>query len=86
MIKLTGMTKKEKYEATAKILEKHGFYNEADYVRTKKNKAVYIELVKKTYGNTSEKLVEDVFGKDYKDLAKLCKSLKIQLDPYVWYD
>lgn len=84
MIKVTGMTKKEKRVATAKILEKHGFYNEAEDVRT--NNVDYLELSKKAYGDSHEKLTEDVFGKDYKDLVKLCKSLKLEIDPYVWYD
>lgn len=84
MIKVTGMTKKEKRVATAKILEKHGFYSEAEDVRT--NNVDYLELSKKAYGDSHEKLTEDVFGKDYKDLAKLCKSLKLEIDPYVWYD
>lgn len=84
MIKVTGMTKKEKRVATAKILEKHGFYSEAEDVRT--NNVDYLELSKKVYGDSHEKLTEDVFGKDYKDLVKLCKSLKLEIDPYVWYD
>lgn len=84
MIKVTGMTKKEKRVSTAKILEKHGFYSEAEDVRT--NNVDYLELSKKAYGDSHEKLTEDVFGKDYKDLVKLCKSLKLEIDPYVWYD
>lgn len=85
MIKVTGMTKKEKREAIAKLLEEHRFYSEAEDVRTNKD-LEYLELSKKAYGDSHEKLTEDVFGKDYKDLAKLCKSLKLEIDPYVWYD
>ena len=82
MVKVTGMTVKQKREALAKLLEKHGFYCEAEDVRTDK-KLKYLGLSKKAYGDSSEKLVEDVFGKDYKDLAKLCRNLKVELDPYV---
>jgi len=85
MVKVTGMSKQEKREALAKLLEKNGFYCEAEDVRTDK-KLKYLGLSKKAYGDSSEKLTEDVFGKDYKDLAKLCKSLKVELDPYVWFD
>lgn len=85
MIKITGMNKQQKREATAKLLEKHGFYCEAEDVRTNK-KLECLELSKKAYGDSHEKLTEDVFGKDYKDLVKLCKSLKLEIDPYVWYD
>ena len=85
MIKVTGLTKAEKREALAKILKKHGFYSEAEDVQTDK-KLKYLALSKKAYGDSYEKLTEDVFKKDYKDLTKLCKSLKIELDPYVWYD
>ena len=84
MVKTTGMTMQQKRETTAKLLEKHGFYSEAKDVRI--DNVDYLELSKKAYGDSSEKLVEDVFGKDYKDLAKLCKSLKIEIDPYVWFD
>ena len=85
MVKVTGMTVQQKREALAKLLEKHGFYCEAGDVRTDK-KLKSLELSKKAYGDSSEKLAEDVFGKDYKDLAKLCRNLKIELDPYVWFD
>jgi hypothetical protein len=85
MVKVTGMTVQQKREALAKILEENGFYCEAGEVRTDK-KLKSLELSKKAYGDSSEKLTEDVFGKDYKDLAKLCRNLKIELDPYVWFD
>lgn len=85
MVKVTGMTVQQKREALAKLLEKHGFYCEAEDVRTDK-KLKSLELSKKAYGDSSEKLTEDVFGKDYKDLAKLCRNLKVELDPYVWFD
>lgn len=84
MVKSTEMSMQQKREATAKLLEKNGFYSEAKDVRT--DNVDYLELSKKAYGDSSEKLVEDVFGKDYKDLTKLCKSLKIEIDPYVWFD
>ena len=86
MITVSTMNKKQKLNALAKLLEKHGFYFQADLVLTEEGLDEIGELTKKAYGDSYERETSEVFGSDYKDLMKLAKSLKIKLPESVWFD
>lgn len=83
-LKVSKMTKKEKQTALAKILEKHGFWQEAEDVLNEKYST--FSLCKKAYGDSYSKPIELVFTSDTKNLLKLAKSLKISFDEYVEFD
>lgn len=84
-MKVSAMNKTQKRQALSNLLKDNHFYAEAELVITEED-LDYLELTKKASGDSHELPTEEVLGKDYKDIAKLCKSLKIDLSDTVWYD
>lgn len=83
-LKLSKMTKKEKQAVLSKILEKHGFWQEAEDVLNEKYST--FSLCKKAYGDSYSKPIELVFTTETNILLKLAKSLKITFEDEVYYD
>ena len=77
-MKVSTLNKSQKLKALSELLTDNRFYSEAELVLTEKG-LDYLEL-------SYELPTNDVLGKDYKDIAKLCKSLKIELSDTVWFD
>lgn len=84
-MKVSTMNKSQKLKALSNLLKDNQFYAEAELIVTEKS-LDYLELTKKTSGDSYELPTNDVLGKDYKDIAKLCKNLKIELSDTVWFD
>lgn len=84
-MKVSTLNKSQKLKALSNLLKDNQFYAEAELVVTEKG-LDYLELTKKASGDSYELPTNDVLGKDYKDIAKLCKSLKIELSDTVWFD
>lgn len=84
-MKVSTLNKSQKLKALSKLLTDNRFYSEAELVLTEKG-LDYLELTKKAIGDSYELPASEVLGENYKDIAKLCKSLKIELSDTVWFD
>jgi len=70
------------------LLSKNGFYyyETEDIIKIANNCGV-LELVKKAYGDSHERYLEEEFSKnDLKEIKDLTQQLKIRLPDIVWYD
>ena len=68
------------------LLEKYGFYVSNEEIKECLDNGWELELSKKAYGNSSEKMTSEVFMNDYEKLMSLAKSLNIKISSYVWFD
>ena len=84
-MKVSTMNKSQKLKALGNLLKDNRFYSEAELVVTEKG-LDYLELTKKASCDSYELPTSEVLGENYKDIAKLCKSLKIELSDTVWFD
>lgn len=84
-MKVSTLNKSQKLKALSNLLTDNHFYSEAELVLTEKG-LDYLELIKKASGDSYELPTSEVLGENYKDIAKLCKSLKIELSDTVWFD
>lgn len=84
-MKVSTMNKSQKLTALSNLLKDNQFYAEAELVVTEKS-LDYLELTKKASSDSYELPTSEVLGENYKDIAKLCKSLKIELSDTVWFD
>lgn len=84
-MKVSTLNKSQKLKALSNLLKDNQFYAEAELVVTEKS-LDYLELTKKASSDSYELPTSEVLGENYKDIAKLCKSLKIELSDTVWFD
>lgn len=78
---------KDLAERLADILSKNRFYSDVDEIIEIANDRGVLELVKKAYGDSHERYLEEEFSKnDIKEIKDLTQQLKIRLPDIVWYD
>lgn len=81
------INQKDLAERLADILSKNRFYSDVDEIIEIANDRGVLELVKKAYGDSHERYLEEEFSKnDIKEIKDLTQQLKIRLPDIVWYD
>lgn len=81
------INQKDLAERLADILSKNRFYSDVDEIIKIANESGVLELVKKAYGDSHERYLEEEFSKnDIKEIKDLTQQLKIRLPDIVWYD
>lgn len=69
-----------------KLLDAYRIYFTKEELEEIKEQDGYIDLVKKTYGDSYGRPTEEVFGDDYPKLVELCNNLGFEFSEEVWYD
>lgn len=81
------MKNRDLIERFVEILNKNAFYYDIEDLKYFIGEQHPIELTGKSYRDSYERFIEDVFSKDdLNELKDLAKQLKIRLPEYVYFD